>query len=72
MTGVLLDKADSLGPPLITLACGVQLLQRYLRFRRRRGLGAGQGCIQMSLSSWQQYPSKPNRYHPHNLYIQMT
>ena len=40
MTGVLLDKADSLGPPLITLACGVQLLQRYLRFRRRRGLGA--------------------------------
>ena len=35
MTGVLLDKADSLGPPLITLACGVQLLQRYLRFRRR-------------------------------------
>eukprot|EP00438_Fugacium_kawagutii_P019708 Skav215086 [mRNA] locus=scaffold1068:49011:57274:+ [translate_table: standard] len=35
MTGVLLDKADSLGPPLITLACGVQLLQRYMRFRRR-------------------------------------
>ena len=35
MTGVLLDKADSMGPPLITLACGVQLLQRYMRYRRR-------------------------------------
>ncbi|CAJ1454563.1 unnamed protein product [Effrenium voratum] len=41
MMGVLLDRADSLGPPLIAAAGGISLLQRYLRFRRRfrwRGL----------------------------------
>ncbi|CAK9075917.1 CSC1-like protein ERD4 (Protein EARLY-RESPONSIVE TO DEHYDRATION STRESS 4) [Durusdinium trenchii] len=35
MTGVLLDKSDSLGPPLITFACGVALMKSYLHFRRR-------------------------------------
>ena len=39
--GVLLDRADSLGPPLIAAAGGISLLQRYLRFRRRRGERVG-------------------------------